>query len=443
MLIRLFLAVLLICAGGYARAGMLPAPDTVTLENGLQVVVIEDHRAPVVTHMIWYRVGAADEPPGKSGIAHFLEHLMFKGTDKIPEGGFSKVIAKNGGQDNAFTSHDYTAYFQRVVRDHLPLVMEMEADRMVNLRLTDELVLPERDVVLEERGSRTDNEPSALLREQVAAARYRNHPYGIPVIGWRHEIEQLSLRDALDFYNRFYRPNNAILIVAGDVTMDEVRPLAVKLFGPLERGAPIMRSRPQEPPQNAARVVTLSDPRVTSPTLSRVYAAPSYSTDEPGTAEALDVLSGIIGGGATGRLYRSLVIDGKIANGAGAYYSGEGLDSGGFSVYAVPANGQTLEAVETALDEQLDRILSDGVTEEELARAKRSLIAAAIYALDSQQSMARIYGSALTTGQTIADVVGWPDAIRAVTAEDVLAAAKSVFIPEASVTAYLRPKPAS
>ncbi len=204
-----------------------------TLKNGLQVLVIPDHRAPVVTQMIWYKVGAADEPPGSSGIAHFLEHLMFKGTDLIPTGQFSKIIARNGGEDNAFTNHDVTAYFQRVAKDRLPKVMEMEADRMANLRLSEEDVATERKVILEERRSRVDNDPGSILQEQMMAALYANHPYGIPIIGWEHEIRALDREDALSFYRRFYAPDNAILVIAGDVEPEEVRRLAEETFGKL------------------------------------------------------------------------------------------------------------------------------------------------------------------------------------------------------------------
>ena len=234
----------------------------------MEVVVIPDRRTPVVTHMVWYRVGSADEPPGKSGIAHFLEHLMFKGTEKNPAGRFSKVLATIGGQENAFTSSDYTGYFQRVTRDRLKMVMEFEADRMTGLKLTDEVVLPERNVVLEEQNSRVANSPSAKLGEEVAAALYLNHTYGRPVIGWRHEIEKLDRKDAIDFYNRWYTPNNAILVVAGDVTADEVKALAEETYGKVAPRAEIgPRLRPQEPEQRSVRTVTFADPRVTQPSL--------------------------------------------------------------------------------------------------------------------------------------------------------------------------------
>ena len=408
------------------------------LDNGMQVVVVSDHRAPVVTHMVWYRVGAADETPRKSGIAHFLEHLMFKGTTKIPPGEFSKIISRNGGDDNAFTSLDYTAYFQRVAKDRLPLVMELEADRMTNLVLTDAEVLPERDVVLEERRSRTENNPMARLGEQMNAAFYLSHPYGQPVIGWPHEIRALNRQDALEFYRRFYAPNNAILIVAGDVTLDDVLPLAKKHFGPIAPSEAIGdRLRPQEPEHQASIRVRLEDPRATAPTMQRSYIAPSYSTASPGEAEALDVMAEILGGGTTSRLYEALVVRQRAAAVVGSYFSGDALDNGRIGVYAVASPGRTAEDVEAELDKVISTFVEKGVTEEELNRAKNSLIAEAVYAQDSQSRMARIYGVALTTGQTVEDVQQWPARIEAVTAEQVRDVARKYLQIERSVTGVL------
>ena len=425
---------------GTASPGLAFGPKvaTATLDNGMQVVVIPDHRAPVVTHMVWYRVGAADETPRKSGIAHFLEHLMFKGTKDIKPGEFSKIISRNGGNDNAFTSLDYTAYFQRVAKDRLPLVMKLEADRMTNLVLTDKEVLPERDVVLEERRSRTDNNPSARLHEQMNAAFYLSHPYGKPVIGWPHEIRALNRKDAFEFYRRYYAPNNAILIVAGDVTPEELLPLAKQHYGgiPAQPDFP-ERIRPKEPRHEAALRVTLKDPRVTSPIIQRVYLAPSYATDEPGEAEALDVLTEILGGGTTSRLYGALVVKRKSAAAVGSYYSGDALDSGSLSVYAVASQGQDVPGLEAELDAVIAKFLKDGVTEEELTRAKNSLIAEAVYAQDSQSRLARIYGVALTTGQTVQDVQEWPKRVEEVTAEKVLEVARKYFSIESSVTGIL------
>ncbi len=414
-----------------------PVISDFTLDNGMRAVVIEDHRAPVVTHMVWYRVGSADEPPGKTGIAHYLEHLMFKGTDKIAPGQFSKIIAANGGQDNAFTSRDYTAYFQRIAKDRLSLVMSMEADRMRNVNIRQEDIVAERDVVLEERSSRTDNSPGGRFREQYMAALYLNHAYGIPVIGWREEIESLDRDDALEMYERFYAPNNAILIVAGDVTPDEVRALAEEHYGVIDPVDLPESVRATEPPHLAARRLEMRDPRVTQPRLWRGYLAPSYVTDEGNQAEALSLLSDILSGGTTRRLPRMLTLDTDIALYAGAYYSGMARDMGEFAFYAAPKGDTTLPQLEGALDWMIADLLENGVTEEELARARKSAIASEIFAQDSQSSMARQYGAALTIGLSLEEIRNWRDKLEAVTVDDVMAAARMVLVPERSVTGYL------
>jgi zinc protease len=415
-----------------------PDVSTFTLDNGLEVVVIPDRRAPVVTHMIWYKVGSADEPAGVSGIAHFLEHLMFKGTEKNPAGAFSRVIAELGGQENAFTSYDYTAYFQRVAREHLGTVMAFEADRMTGLVLTDEVVNPERDVVLEERRSRIDGDPGAQLSEAVAASLYVNHPYGTPIIGWQHEIEKLSRKDALDFYKRFYTPNNAILVVAGDVDADTVKILAQDTYGKVARHAdPGPRARPTEPEPRAARRVQLSDPRVTQPSVSRNYLAPSYETAEGDRAYALDLLAQIMGGGTTSRIYRALVVEKGLAANAGAWYQGDALDDGRFAIYATPRGGASLRELEAAMDAEIEKISTEGPAEAELERAKTRLVADTIYAQDNQATLARIYGASLATGGTVEEVREWPAKIRAVTAAEVRDAARAVLVDRRSVTGEL------
>ncbi|MFI4995519.1 MAG: M16 family metallopeptidase [Hyphomicrobiales bacterium] len=407
------------------------------LANGLDVVVIPDHRTPVVTHMIWYRIGSADEPRGRAGIAHFLEHLMFKGTEAHPAGEFSRVVAELGGEENAFTSNDFTAYFQRVAKEHLRTVMAFEADRMRGLVLTDAVVSSERDVVLEERRMRTDSVPASQLSEAMMAALFVNHPYGAPVIGWKPEIERLNREDALAFYRRFYAPNNAILVVAGDVTAQEVERLAEETYGKLqgEPGIP-KRARPQEPVPVAARRVVLADERVRQPTLQRMYLAPSYTTAKPGEAEALDVLAQALGAQATGRLNKRLVLDRKLAVTASAWYSGTALDDHMFGVYAVPAEGVSLEELEKALDETLGELARDGFTAAEIARAKTRLVADAIYQRDSQSSLARHFGAGLTTGLSVPQIVGWPDVIERVSAEDIQGCLRWLD-KKRSVTGYL------
>jgi zinc protease len=414
-----------------------PKVSDFRLDNGMEVVVIEDHRAPVVTSMVWYRVGSADEPWGHSGIAHFFEHLMFKATNEIADGEFSKIVAANGGKDNAFTSYDYTAYFQRIAADRLGLVMGMEANRMRNLALTDEVVATERDVILEERNQRTDNSPQGLFAEQMDAALYMNHPYGVPVIGWRHEIEQLKLTDAQSFYDRFYAPDNAILVVAGDVTPEQVREMAETYFGPLEPSGRPPEARPQEPPQLAPRRMEMRDARVRQSFVRRIYLAPSYDASNPREAAALSILSDILGDGITSRLAQALQLDQNIGIDTGSYYSPARRDRGSFSIYGVPAPGQDLATIEAAMDAVLAELTAGGPTEEELARVKRLNRAARIFAQDSMSSQARLYGAALAVGGTVADVQNWPAVIEAVTAEDVRQAAEKYLVPERSVTGWL------
>src|SRR6266480_2444146 len=414
-------------------------PATFALGNGLQVVVIPDHRTPVVTQMIWYKVGSADETPGKSGLAHFLEHLMFKGTSKHPAGEFSQTVLRIGGNENAFTSSDYTGYFQRVPREQLARMMAFEADRMTGLILKDENVLPERDVVLEEFNMRVANNPEARLTEQMMAALYLNHPYGRPVIGWRQEIEQLDREDALAFYKRFYAPNNATLVIAGDVDAKDVRPLAERTFGEVapQPAIPVKRLRPQEPEPAASRTVTLSDPRVEQTSVRRYYLVPSAATAAAGESPALDVLAQLMGGGSNSYLYRALVVDSPLAVSAGAGYTGTSLDPTQFMISASPKPGVEFSQIEQAIDSVISEDGQNAARSEDLERVKTQLIAEAIYAQDNQATLARWYGGALTTGLSIDDLRSWPDRIRAVTAEQVRDAAQKWLDKKRSVTGYL------
>src|SRR3954447_24567025 len=401
-----------------------PEVSSFTLANGLEVVVIPDRRVPVVTHMVWYRNGSADDPLGQSGIAHFLEHLMFKGTDRHPAGELSRVVSALGGQENAFTSFDYTAYFQRVAREHLETMMAFEADRMTGLVLDEAVVAPERDVVLEERRMRVETDPAAQLSEAMAASLFVHHPYGIPIIGWMHEIESLSREHALSYYTRFYTPENAILVVAGDVAEDEVRRLAERTYGRVPaQGARPARFRPREPEPRAARRIVIADPKVEQPTLQRLYLAPSCLTATNGDSCALEVLAEILGGGPTSYLYRQLVLERGIAVNAGAWYMGSAIEDTRFSVHAVPAQGVSLDTLEQAVDEVLRLASEQALDADAVERAKTRLIAETIYSSDSQSSLARIYGSALAIGETIEDVRRWPTLIDAVGHADLARAA--------------------
>jgi zinc protease len=413
-----------------------------TLKNGMEVVVIPDHRAPVVTHMLWYRVGGVDDPMGHSGLAHFFEHMMFKGTRRVPGNELTLTVARNGGQSNAFTSHDYTAYYERIAKDRLPLMMELEADRMRNLILNDEGVKTERDVVLEERRLRIESDPSSIMGEQLQAALYLSHPYGRPVIGWGGEVARIGRAEAQAYYDRHYAPNNAILIVAGDVEPDEVLRLAERTYGRVSRRELEPRAEPVVPPRLGEARIAFSHPDARLPTLMRAYRVPSYVTDAR-AAEALEVLAEYLGGGPTSRLYRILVIDRKLAVGAGAYYSGVSRGPSEFSVYAYPAPGVSFDQVEAAID----AIIRDAGTKAPLPqafeRAKTVLVADAIYSRDSQDAMANDYGAALVVGLTTKDVEEWPDRIKAVSAARMQEAARRYLIKSESATGRLSPQPAA
>lgn len=414
-------------------------PSVAHLDNGLQIIVMTHRRAPVVTHMVWYKVGSADEPRGVSGIAHFLEHLMFKATKSLANGEFSRIVAANGGQENAFTSYDYTGYYQKVAKDRLPVVMRLEADRMTNLVLSEKDIVSERKVIIEERNSRTDTRPSSLMWEQMMAALYQHYPYRNPIIGWRNEMEKLSRKDALDFYKQHYAPNNAVLIVSGDVTMADVLPLAKEYYGPIKRVDLAARTRVDEPPQRAARRVVMHDKRVDEPSWTRLYYAPSFSYGAKKHAYGLSVLSEILGESETSRLYRRLVVEQKVANSFSANYRGTRLGPGYLSFSATPRRGVTVEKLEAAIDAELARIIKDGVTEEELARVKRRMQAELAYARENTRTGAYVLGTALATGQTVEELEAWPERIRALTVADVNAAARYVLMARKSVTGLLLP----
>ncbi len=436
---RNLLAALAFLAGSVTAALADEQVTSFTLDNGMDVVVIEDNRAPVVVHMVWYRAGSADEPPGASGIAHFLEHLMFKGTDTLAPGEFSATVAKNGGSDNAFTSFDYTAYFQRVAADRLELMMEMEADRMVNLKLDNSEVLTERGVIIEERNQRVENSPGSLFGEQMAAAQFMNHRYGVPIIGWQHEITELTREDALEFYAAHYGPNNAVLVVAGDVDPDEVRELAETYYGVIPPNPDIVeRERPSEPKQLAERRLLMEDPRVGQSYVMRSYLAPERDSGAQEDAAAIVMMAEILGGGTTSIMAEKLQFDAPKAVFSRAYYRGGSLDDTTFDIVVAPAPGVTLEAIEAEVDTIIEEFLVNGVPEGVLERIKKQVRASEIYDRDSVRARANRYGRALTQGLTVEDVQAWPDVLQAVTEEDVMAAARALFDDTQSVTGWLK-----
>ncbi len=412
------------------------------LQNGMQVLVVPDHRAPVVTQMIWFRVGAVDDPPGYSGLAHFFEHMMFRGTKTVPGSQYSQTIARNGGDDNAFTTHDYTCFYEQIARDRLRTAMTLEADRMANLDLSDSNVNTEREIVLEERRMRVDNDPQALTDEQMDAALYLSHPYGRPVIGWPDDVRRLGRIEAQSFYDHHYAPNNALLIIAGDVTPDAVRADAQATYGKVPARELVPRWEFAQPQRLGETRLSIARSDAKVAMFSRSYRVTSYAEASPGQAEALDVLAQILGGDATSALYRTLVVEKRLATDAGASYDGMRRDAGEFTVYAVPRPGVRPETLEQALDQVLARFVTAQPRPDDLQRGKTQLIAGTIYRRDDQYAMASAYGQALMIGLTADDVDGWPDRIRAVGAADVQAAARTALDKKEAVSAWLVPQPA-
>ncbi|MEO9649464.1 MAG: pitrilysin family protein [Roseobacter sp.] len=437
-MVRLTAIAALFAALPLASVAQEEAVTTFELDNGMQVVVVEDHRAPVVQHMVWYRAGSADEPKGSSGVAHFLEHLLFKATDTLAEGELSATVARNGGRDNAFTSYDYTAYFQRVASDRLGLMMQMEADRMKNIRLTENNITTERDVIIEERNQRTENNPGALFGEQLNAAQYLNHRYGVPIIGWMHEMRTLDMEDAIGFYDIYYSPNNAILVVSGDVTPENVRNLAQKYYGAIPANPALPeRLRTEEPPQNAERRVIYRDARVAQPYVRRSYLAPERDAGAQETAAALVFLGEILGGGTTSFLAEELQFSNKIATYAASFYRGVSLDDTTFNVIVVPRPDVSLQEAEDAMDAALAKFMETGVDSAQLERIKFQIRADQIYARDDVDRIANRYGQALSSGLTIQDVQEWPDILQAVTEDDIMAAARQILDRRSSVTGWI------
>ncbi len=393
------------------------------LDNGLQIVVVENDRAPVLTHMVWYRVGAADEPAGKSGIAHFLEHLLFKGQNHpelgtLEPGEFSRKIRALGGEDNAFTSQDYTAYFQSIASEHLETVMTMEAGRMRGLTPPVEEVISENNVIQEERLQRTDSDPRAQMSEQLYEALFPNHPYSIPIIGWMHEIKNLTWDDAKRFYDQYYAPNNAILVVSGDVTGEEVLEIAQRTYGLVEQADTPPRLRTQSPPFIAKTTVTLEHETIGEPIIQRLYRVPSYRQNKDHSL-ALQVLEEIISGGPTSRLYKSLVTDQKLATEIGLSYSSASWDDATLSIVATAQNASQIDIVQTAIDAELKKVIENGITKTELNEAIERMQAEAIYARDSLSGPAMIIGYNLITGSSLDDIEYWPSHIAQVTRQQV------------------------
>ncbi len=440
----LFCILLLFASKGYAADGV--AISQARLENGLQIIVIPDHRAPVVTHMVWYRVGAADEPSAQSGIAHYLEHLMFKGTENIENGEFSNIISSLGGQQNAFTSQDYTAYFQHIAKQYLPKVMEMEADRMQGLVLSEDIVQAERGVVLEERASSMESNPSSMWRAKVSKKLFGDHPYGTPIIGHRSEIEGLSVPQVLRFYKKYYAPNHALLLVAGDARMEEVLPLARKYYGGLVASEVARPVRPVVKPiaKNLPPVIFRS-PYVRHSGFQMRFLTPSWSEGKRGKdVAALEVLTQILGGGAISRLYERLVVKEKLASSVSASIGSVSFSGGQLVIFASPisADGAEIPQIERVIAEEIGLLQKKGVSGEELEVAIEELVAEEIYSRDSQTALAHIYGQAWASETPVELIREWAERIRGVRARHVRKVARK-WLGKNALTAYLLPENAA
>lgn len=414
-----------------------------TLANGLKVIVKEDHRAPVVVQQVWYRVGSVDEVTGKTGIAHVLEHMMFKGTKKVPAGEFSTRIAAAGGRENAFTNTDYTAYFQQLHKSRLPLAMELEADRMANLAVPDDEFAKEIKVVMEERRWRTDDEPHALVNEQLMATAFEVHPYHNPVIGWMGDLEGLSAADARAWHQRWYEPGNAVLIVAGDVDAKEVFGLAQRYYGGIQSHALPERKLPQEPRQLGIKRITVKAPAELPYLLMAWHAPVLRDAAQDWKPYALEVLGGILDGNGAARLNKALVREQRLAAEVGTGYDSNSRGPGLFMLEGTPSQGKTVAQLEVGLRAQVAKLIRDGVSAEELKRVKAQITAAEVYKRDSVFYQAMQIGQLECTGFSWKDIPVMLDKLQAVTAQQVQQVAREIFNDDNLTVAVLDPQPLS
>ena len=411
------------------------------LDNGMKVIVQEDHRSPVVVSQLWYRAGSMDEFNGTTGVAHVLEHMMFKGTRKVPAGQFSRIIAAAGGKENAFTSRDTTVYFQQLEKSHLELSLKLEADRMANLNLSEAEFAKEIQVVMEERRLRTDDKPQALVGEQLMAATFQAHPYGRPVIGWMNDLENLRAQEARDWYRRWYAPNNATLVVVGDVDAPTVLRLAKKYFGPLKPQKLPERKPQTEPEQKGERRLIVKAPAKLS-YLAMAYRAPSLrNTTSDWEPYALEILAGVLDGNGAARLNRDLVRRDRLAVQISAGYDAVNRGPALFEIDGTPSEGTPVGDLEIAIRGQIERIKQDGVSEEELQRVKAQVIAADVYQRDSMFYQAMQIGTLESAGLSWRDLAGYPQRLMAVTAEQVQAVARKYLNDDQLTVAVLDPQP--
>ncbi|OGI43862.1 MAG: peptidase M16 [Candidatus Muproteobacteria bacterium RBG_16_65_31] len=431
---RVKIALLALLLGGCGQV------HEATLKNGLRVVVMEDQRAPTVVSQVWYKVGSQDEPEGLTGVAHVLEHMMFKGTQRLKPNEFSRIIAEHGGRENAFTGSDYTAYFQQLEKSRLPISFELEADRMLNLALKEEEFRKEIRVVMEERRLRTEDQPEALLAEKFMATAYQVHPYKHPIIGWMRDLEKMTVADVRAWYRRWYAPNNATVVVVGDVKAAEVFDLAEKYFGPIP-ARPIERVvAPAEPRQEQARRVRVAAPAEV-PHLVLGYHAPVLTRADDWEPYALSVLAGVLDGGQSARFARELVRGQKIAAGVDTDYSSIGRSPTLITFDGTPAQGRTIEELERAIRAQVERVKNEPVGADELRRVKAQVAAADVYGRDSVFYQAMRLGMLETVGLDRRLLDEYVERINAVTAEQVREVARKYLVDTNLTTAVLDPLP--
>lgn len=410
------------------------------LPNGLKVVVQEDHRSPVVVSQVWYKAGSVDEFNGTTGVAHVLEHMMFKGTKKVPAGQFSRIVAAAGGKENAFTSRDYTVYFQQLEKSHLDLSFKLEADRMANLNMSDQEFAKEIQVVMEERRWRTEDKPQALVGEQLMSTTFQAHPYGRPVIGWMNDLQHMTAQDARDWYHRWYAPNNATLVVVGDVKTQDVFRLARKYFGPLKPHKLPARKPQIEPEQKGERRVTVKAP-AKLPYVALAYHAPTMQKVDDWEPYALEILAGVLDGNPASRLNRDLVRRDRIAVDISASYDAVNRGPALFEFDGVPSEGSSVADLETAIRGEIEQLKEDGITEEELQRVKAQVIAADVYQRDSMFYQAMQIGMLESTGLSWRYLDEFPQRLQAVTAEQVQAVARKYLVDDQLTVAVLDPQP--
>ena len=416
-------------------------PFETTLKNGLRIIVKEDHRAPTAVQMVWYRIGSIDEVDGHSGVAHVLEHMMFKGTPSVGPGEFNKRVAAAGGRDNAFTSRDYTAYFQQVPKEKLDEMMALEADRMRHLNVDPKEFAQEIKVVMEERRMRTDDNPQSKLFEQMNAVAFQAHPYRRPIIGWMNDLETMTAADAKAWYDTWYVPNNAYVVITGDVDHKEVFALAEKYYGALE-GRPLPARKPQlEPAQDGTRRVNVKAP-AELPVLIMGYKAPVLrDIERDSDPYALEMLASILDGHDAARFNKKLVREEKVALSVGIDYDNTARGPGMLYLHGIPSEGKTVADLQAALRAEITRVQKDGVSEQELKRAKAQLLAGQVYKLDS------MFGQAMEIGQI--EAVGLPyqkidrmlEKLQSVTAAEVQAVARKYFDDDALTIGLLDPQP--